>query len=188
MDRVYTQLYLGCGTYEGASLTDIPISGYFEEGGFSTWREALEHFRDCLIDLVKEKQNKEKNVCNICADLVNTNETKFCYACGHKLLSEKNKTNNLNIESAELFRSWFSTQLHEFGDEWQMLESAGWNVGQRTSGGFISISGFDQILENWDNEDEWRNNDRFWNMDLIQTGESIADGDNSDQVVSNDVD
>jgi hypothetical protein len=182
--RRYTQLYLGSGYIESASIPLIPVAAYFSDGGFKTWQEAVENFRTLLIGVLKRKrvqweEDNNKN-CQACVDLTGTDTSKFCPSCGRKLLTEEDLQADMNAHAAEWFRSWFSMDVNEFGgDDWQLFEANGWQISCTTSGGFVVLQGFDRILEDWDNPDEWRDGNLYWNSDLISTGESTVDEDDT---------
>jgi len=145
----YQNLILGIGHDESADVCEILVAGSFEEGGWDTPREALTHFRECLALLVKESVEEEENegVCAHCSRQNATPLDRYCGSCGRKL---KGRELNLNAETAQRFRDWFGSQLHEFRD-WEALADQGWEVGGRLApGGFIRVSGFEQMLEDWE--------------------------------------
>jgi hypothetical protein len=178
MARSYQQLYLGCGTYEGSKITLLAVAAVAHDG-FPTWQEAVTHFRACLIEVVKlrgEAEGCHEAVCERCIGVTSTETAKFCQLCGSKLPSQDG--HDLDSEAAAMFISWFETELHEF-QEWDELSAMGWEVSNVTSGGFVVLEGFNELLENWNSPEEYegpdRNGDRFWNTELVQTGEQTLD-------------
>ena len=157
MARKYTTLILGLGTHEGANVATVTIGGEWSDGGFETPKEALSHFRDCLVAYVTElaQEEEETGTCSHCSHNNREPLNRYCGFCGRQL---KNTERDLDLEAAQLFASWFQRQSHETCNDWEALSSGGgWNLGWITAGGYIRLDGFGGFLEEWEPED-WRDN------------------------------
>jgi hypothetical protein len=157
----FSQLYLGTGRHEDQRLPMLSFA--FNGKGFASWLDAVTHFRNCLVQIVKKKLDN-KDGCFECAKQMASHPVLFCSHCGRKLLDESEL--DLNTETSSLFQSWFDTEMHEFR-EWDELEQLGWLTSAEVSGGFVRIIGFDRHLADWDEE----GGPFEFDSDLISTGE-----------------
>lgn len=185
MARKYQNLILGRGTYESSAVTELLVGGEFEDG-FDTPREALEHFQETLMVLVKglATQEESEGVCAHCERRNHTPYDRFCGFCGRKL---KNPERDLGAEASARFAGWFCLDTHELVD-WEELAGCGWNIGWLSKGGFVRLDGFEGWLENWDPEG-WEDHLgrktadgapwTWWDciLDSVTTGEIALDGD-----------
>ena len=185
MTRTYQNLILGLRTHESSAATEILVGGNFDVG-FDTPREALEHFQESLMVLVKEEEEMELarlikvEACPKCKQ----DNDEFCRFCGRRF---EGPQLDLNTMAAAKFADWFQQQLHELED-WEGLSQYGWNLGWISRGGFVKLDGFEGYLEGW-NPEGWedrlgRKNDdgtpwSWWDalLDDVTTGEITLDGD-----------
>jgi len=181
MSRTYRNLILGLGTYEGSLMPTLSVA--FLDGEFETPREILQAFRDCLMALVTETfKDAHADTCPHCEHKTRTLTANFCEFCGKPL---KDGELDLNEQASLRFDRWFKQELNEFTD-WDFFAMNGWNVTWTVSGGYVSLAGFDQLLEEWDPED-WEDNlgegRSWWDNVLsnVETGELKVDVDEEDE-------
>jgi hypothetical protein len=170
MSTRYQQLVLGLGQHEGSRLPSLVITGNFEDSGFDTWEEAVTHFRDCLVEVIREKALlAELSGCEYCTARVSSESERYCCKCGKRLPEEDDE--DRNAEAAALFREWFDTELHQFTDH-ESMENLGWHVGTcMEPGGFVQIEAFDELLSEWDTLGDQRF-ETLLNRECVRLGEA----------------
>ena len=140
-DRKYRNLILGYGTYEGSKVPVIVVS--CQGGDFDTPKDILNAFRKVLLDVAEGLVKEEEDAaCSNCKRKTRTETARYCEFCGRPF---RPPTTDFGEVAYGIFSEWFQMEAHEF-NLWESLDYLGWQVGQITSGGFVRIDGFEQIL------------------------------------------
>ncbi len=168
----YRNLILTAGTYEGSTVSSIIVGC---SHSFTTAEEGAAHLRSCLMLCVKQDfEEQEYSRCLKCESEKTTYGLgRYCSFCGRS--TSRVESNVTDGRVAAKFRNWFELESHEFVD-WELLSQNGWQVGWPVSGPYLMISGFDGILEEWEDPDVQEEGPdkhlgRWWNSELLHEGE-----------------